>query len=340
MINNDSIKLYVNFNEKFGFIGDIHFADSISSRLDDYMHTCCQKLFAIGDICQKEHVRYLFFSGDVFHKVTCTHECVNKLGNVLLSLQKQGIRMFSIFGNHDLLRNSLQPSSLARTPLQILFDFNILEHINLSKPVEIYRMGIDDFSANSVKITAVDYTEKIPPADRNFDNNILMAHMFFDQKGFLIDEDENISSDQMKNYGYDMAFLGHDHEEHSPSYCGKTVVIRCGSLLRGSVHDYNFKREPGFVIVDDIFNLKHIRKVVVPHHPYQDIISQSALNKKVVSKSEAVNINALQNLAEKLAKTNERDEISEDVILNTIKTDFQIPNNRRKLLLRYINMAE
>lgn len=334
-----AIKLYVEPTDRFGFVGDLHANETMSSRLDQYLDTCCEKLNSIGTICQNENVKYLFFAGDIFHRVSCTHECVNRIGNIFLSLQMRGIRLFSIYGNHDLLRNSLDITALARVPLTTLFNFNIIEHVCFDKPVEVYRIDEEEGTANSVKITCADFGEQIPNADKSFDKNILMAHMFFDQTGFLSGEEENIPRDKMEEYEYDMAFLGHDHEEHPKTFCGNTAVVRSGSLLRGTVHDYNFTREPGFIIVDDIFNPSHVRKAIVPYKDYQDIISQTALNRKTTAKPESVSRENLRNLAERIASagTDNSEFTQEDVILKTIKEDSSISPSRRSILMKYLS---
>ncbi len=333
------IKLYVSPTDRFGFVGDLHFDNTTpSSRLDDYMETCCKKLKSIGDICQAEGVRYLFFSGDIFHKVTCSHECVNYAGRAFISLQQKGIRVFSICGNHDLMRNQLK--QICKSPIQTLFFSGVIEHVNLLSPVEIYRMQKDDNGIGSVKITSCDYTQVVPPADDRFDRNILLAHMFFNKGGFLASDGENIPKDVMESLGYDMAFLGHDHEEYKLTMCGKTLVVRSGSLLRGTVNDYNLQREPGFVIVDDIFSPQDVRKVTVWHRLYKDIISQAALNRKVANATDnAVDHSALRDLAEKLAEAKEKDSSAEDLVLKAIQTDPQVSDKCRKILLDYIRKS-
>ena len=334
-----AIKIHLSQNIKIAFAGDLHF-DNVTptARLDNYMETCCRKLEAIGNICCQENILYLFFSGDVFNKISCTHECVNRLGNMLLSLRKKGIRLFSICGNHDLPRDSL--NRLQQSPIETLFSFGVMEHVSISNPVEFYVTNRRDNSLSSVKITACDYTQTIPVADKNFNVNILLAHMFFNKSEFLFGDEQNITRNRMESLCYDMVFLGHDHEEHPPVMCGKTLVVRSGSLLRGTVHDYNFKREPGFVIVDDILHPQNVRKIAVPNRPYQDIISQTALNRKMENASrDTVDREAIRNLANKLVKARTKDDREEDIILKTIETDNQISFSCRRILLDYIQKA-
>lgn len=334
-----AIKLYVSPDDKFAFVGDVHFDINVSSRLDNYLDTCCGKIEAIGCICQKEGVRYVFFAGDIFNKVNCSHECVNRAGQAFLSLQKKGLRLFAICGNHDLLRNELR--QICKVPAQTLFGFGALEHVSLLAPVEVYKTAGDGGGVMSAKITACDYTQAVPPADKDFDINILLAHMFFAKGSMLAASSENIPKQVMETSGYDMAFLGHDHEEYMPAMCGNTLVVRCGSLLRGTAHDYNFQREPGFVIVDSIFEPQNVRKVVIPYCPYKDIISQAVLNRKtpIDASPDGVDYDALRDLAGKLAEARAKDSSTEDIVLKTIEEDPQVPDACRRILLDYIRKA-
>ena len=320
-------------------MGDVHFGANASSRLDDYMQTVCRKVEAIGDICQQEGVHYVFFAGDIFDKISCSHECVNLAGHVFLSLQRKGLQLFSICGNHDLYRDSLK--RICSTPSMTLYFSGVLEHIHLIRPVEFYKSFNDGNGAYSVKITPCDYTQVPPPADDKFDKNILLAHMFYAKSGVMGDDVQNISKQRMETLGYDMAFLGHDHEPYEPVVCGKTTVVRSGSVMRGTVHDYNFTREPAFIIVDNIFEPATIRKIIIPHRPYKDVISQVALNRKASGKNlDAVDSDALRDLANKLAEAKAKDEkATDDVILKAIETDTQISDNCRKILLEYIQKA-
>ena len=329
-----AIKICLKEKEAVGFVGDIHFDTVISSRLDDYLETCCKKIEAVGDICLKNNVRYLFFAGDIFNRVQCGHECVNRAGQSLLKLKNSGIRLFSICGNHDLPRDSLR--LLGKAPLETLFSFGVMEHISLETPVEFYKDEFFDQNKGCAKITAVDFTQKIPKADRNFDANVLLAHMFFDKSGFLSDEFQNILKDKMAFWFYDMAFLGHDHEEFPVAVCGNTLVVRTGSLLRTTSHNYNFVRKPHIVICDDIFKPKEIRKVFVPCAEFRTIVSQAVINQKELGDVIKDDKEMLQELAGKLSDMKVNDEDTEDAILKIIETDTSISDSRRGLLLSYI----
>lgn len=328
-----AIEIEMGDNKKVAFVGDIHFDNNQPvARLDNYMDTCCHKVDLIGEVCRQEGVRYLFFSGDIFNRINCSHECVNRAGQVLLSLKEKNIRLFSICGNHDLPRDSLD--RLAQSPLETMFRFGIIEHVCAAVPVIFHNSCKEGHKA---LVSAFDYTQEITPADNSFTSNILLAHMFFNQSGVLADESQNISREKMATLGYDVAFLGHDHEEYNPFICGNTLVVRSGSLVRSTAHDYNFTRKPGFIIIDDIYNPVNARKTVIGHKPFTDVVSQAVINKKQKEEN-IVDHGAISNLAKKLS---ERDETgsNEDIIYKAIMEDRQVSGSCRKILLDYIARA-
>lgn len=310
--------------ERIAFVGDVHF-DTMTpaSRIDDYMETCCKKIEAIGDRCRDRHVKYLFFAGDIFHRIQCSHECVNRAGQVLAGLKQKGVRAFSICGNHDLPRDNL--NYLVKSPIETLFSFGVLEHIDLENPVSI--------NGNLVKITACDFTQTPPPADKDYAINILLAHMFYEMGEIMGGPEQNISKETLMSLGYDVAFLGHDHEYHAPEVCGETMVIRPGSVLRGTSHNYNFTRRPCFVIFDIFEKTKDyfFKEEIIPHRPYTDVAAR-----KILEKKEPLDRTAIQKLAERLARV-EDEAAGEDTILQHIKDDPAIPANKKALLLDYIS---
>jgi hypothetical protein len=186
-----------------------------------------------------------------------------------------------------------------------------------------------------VLITPVDYTEYPPKADESAPVNILLAHIFYNASELMADERHNLSKKVVEDLGYDLLFLGHDHEEYPISKCGKSLIIRPGSLLRGTAHNYNFTREPGFIVLNDLTNICEdtIEKVVLEHKKYEDIASSYVLNRKQLSNISGLQ-DVLSNLAEKLSEGSEADG---DRIWDIINTDSELPADCRMLILKYIS---
>ena len=317
------ILLKLNEGEKIAFISDVHVDSKMpDSRVDDIITTLKDKLVDILNKCIAENVKYVFFEGDVVNRVQCPFEPITMLADILLRFKQEGMRCFSILGNHDIVRNSLE--NLDKSPIQILFKLGVLEHISLET-----RVIIND----TVLLSAVDYTEYPIKADKSFNSNILLAHMFYGKSGFLSDEKHNLTDTNILDLGYDLVVLGHDHEDYNDVIVGSTKIVRHGSVLRGTSHNYNFTRKPNFVVIDDIKNPKEVRRIEISHRDYKDVASEYILNKKTFSSMNALQ-DVLSNLADKLVDTTETDS---DRIYNIIMGDEKLPNDCRELLLKYIN---
>lgn len=316
------IKLHLTDDESIAFIGDLHYDNHTpESRIDDIQITLCEKLKSVLGSCIDNKVKHLFFEGDVFNRISCSHESINTLGNALLGFIKHGISLYTILGNHDIVRNNLE--HIEKSPIQTLFTFGVLKHVNLQNLVEIN---------NKVLITPVDYTESLKEAVKSYDYNILLAHVFYEQKGYLAEDKHNVTEKQLKDLGYDYAFFGHDHEEYPLSYCGNCKVYRTGSVLRGTSHNYNFNRIPKFVIMKGLGDKLNCRVVDIPCKKYELVASEYALNKKRLGSASGLQ-NVLSDLADKLSESNQSDG---DRIYEIIKTDKNLPQDCRGLILKYI----
>ena len=322
------IQITLQNDEKLAFSCDLHFDNRTpESRVDDIMETARRKLEDMLKKCQERNVKHLFFEGDLVNRLQISYEAINSLGETLLAFKDAGIELYTICGNHDILRNSME--KLERSPIQTLFTFGVIKHINLSTRVIINK---------KVMITPVDYTEYPPKADETASVNILLAHMFYNANDLIADERHNLTKDVVRKLGYDVIFLGHDHEEYPITQCGKTWVVRSGSILRGTAHNYNFRRKPKFIVLHDLENICEdtLEKVELDHRPYEDIASSYVLNRKQMSSISGLQ-DVLSNLAEKLSESSTADG---DRIWDIINTDPDLSPECRAVLLKYINESE
>lgn len=319
------IQLSLQNDEKIGFVSDLHLdSRTPDSRIDDLMETAQHKLEDMLTKCIERNVKFLFFEGDIINRIAVPHQVINVFGELFMRYKEAGIELFTICGNHDILRNSLE--NIERSPVQTLFTFGVLRHINLDNRVIINK---------KIMITPVDYTEYPPKADPQAPVNILLAHMFYNASELMADERHNLSKKNVEDLGYDAIFLGHDHEEYPIVKQGKSIIVRHGSLLRGTSHSYNFTREPGFVVLNDINDIREetIEKVVVAHKKYEDIASSYVLNRKQLSSISGLQ-DVLSNLAEKLS---EGSDVDGDRIWDIINTDPELPADCRLMILKYIS---
>lgn len=318
------IDIQLNHNESIAVIGDLHFDNNnVSSRIDNLMYTTCDKLDYILKKCIENNVKIVLFQGDVLNRVQVSHEAINLLGKYLLKFKNKGMRLFTIIGNHDMYRNNID--YMVKTPLQTLFTFNILEHINLNTRIVINK---------NILLTPVDYIQYPPCANKNYAINILLAHMFFNKTEFIADKNHNLSINDVKKLNYDFIFLGHDHEEYKPIKVKNSYIYRQGSVLRGTSHNYNFKRNPCFLILSDLinFNANKIKRISIKVQPYKDVISSYIENKKNIQQ-----YNKYTNLLYLATKLTINHNNNYDNILKEIKTTDKINPESKNLLLNLIN---
>lgn len=327
------INLNLKDKENIAFIGDLH-ADSKghSSRIDNIYDVLDMKLNSILDTCKKENVKYIFFEGDIFNRVSCTHEIVNFIGKKFIEFNLNGIKLFTIVGNHDMLRNSLD--GFSKSPLYTLISFNIIKHINLDNKVSIN---------DNILITPVDYTEYPEKADtENYNLNILLAHMFYNVSELLSDKNHNISPENVREWGYDYIFLGHDHEDYKTLKLNTSYIVRTGSVIRGTSHSYNFTKVPKFTIVKNLYEFSETKDKkcivldypVIKHADFDSIVSEEVKRKNNKGFTISGIRDMLNDLANKLADDKHD---SDDIIYEIIKNDENIPPKNKNIIFKYIN---
>lgn len=319
------IQMKLEPDETIAFLGDLHLDNrSVDSRVDDLMQTAKDKLWDILGKCQERKVRALFLEGDVFNRIQVSHEAINEFGSIFMEFKNAGIRIFTILGNHDILRNAYD--NFQKAPLQTMITFGIIEHIHLENRVLIN---------GKVLITPVDYFEYPTKAEPKAGCNILLAHMFYNQSAMMADERHNLSKEVVESLGYDFVFLGHDHEEYKMAQAGKSIVVRTGSLLRGTAHIYNFTRKPCFTVLTDLSDIRKetLERVEISHREFKEVASSYVLNKKSMSTITGLK-DVLSNLAERLA---EGTETESDRIFEILQTDDSLPAECRMLIMKYLS---
>lgn len=319
--------LVVDSNDSIAFILDLHMDSTTpSSRIDDLQETLLDKMDDIREKCIERRVKHIFFAGDIFNRIACTHASVNLLGESFLKFKENGIQLYSILGNHDIVRNSLE--AMEKSPIQTLFSFGVLSHISRDSKV---------FINSKVLISPFDYTEVVEPVPDDYTHmfNVLLAHVFYNASDLLADDKHNIREAEVDRLGYDLMVLGHDHQEYPTIKVNNTTIVRCGAVLRGTAHNYNFTRKPKFVVWKNLDNpsVDNLEYVEIRHRDYRDIASEYVINKKQVGSISGLQ-DVLSNLAEKLADSGESDA---DRILDIINTDKDLPQTCRALILKYLS---
>ncbi len=311
------IQIEMKETEGFGFLGDIH-ADSAqpTSRIDDYSSTVLKKLVSVRDICVENNVTHLMLLGDVFNKIAMPNELINKVGKTFQSFKEKGIEVYSIVGNHDLSRNTID--TLEKSPLSILFNFGVIKHIHVGRRIVINKKTL---------ITGLDYTDELVRGNSKASVNILCAHRFYQN-----DHDEaNISFEDVSDLGYDSIVLGHDHVQYPIVREGRTDIVRPGSLTRGTSHDYNFFQTPRFYA---LFNVNYYHRdnwetYDIPCMDADKIMSSHAKNQKKVKKDLS---SIMSDLVSRISMESGK---KSDSIYDSVKNDEGLDPKVKNLLLRY-----
>lgn len=226
---------------RIAFVGDAHLnMYTPSSRVDDYAVTCIEKLLSLLDVCKMRKVESLVFTGDVFHQTAQSIPFMVSVMAVFSEFQKAGIKVFSIVGNHDIKNELLE--NIEKSPLGLCY---------LSGVIRPLGQITQKTSQGVVVVKGIHFGKPIPPKDvPSYVKSICVAHVFFDM-GFDADD---ISKENCVKLGHDYYVFGHDHVPYEPKKLKgpiNQIVIRPGSFMRASSHEYNVIDRKVFVDIYD-----------------------------------------------------------------------------------------
>ena len=160
--------------------------------------------------------------------------------------------------------------------------------------------------------------------------------MFYKASELFAAGAHNIEDQNVLDWNYDCMVLGHDHVPYPIMRVGKTDIVRPGSVMRGTSHDYNFTRIPCFYVLRKPceYDVTNFEKVDIAAKNFEDIASNFVINKRNTSTLTGLQ-DILGNLAERLAGTdNDR---GGDRIVEMIKQDTEVPNDVKALLFNYFS---
>lgn len=260
-------KYVIQDKARFMVVGDMHLNYATpKSRIDDYAETMMAKLSLLRQSMIENEVKYLICLGDIFHK---PKQPVDFLFRVMMEFSKfkiAGLRVFSIFGNHDLLYDRLD--SYQRTSLGLMEFADFIEPFS-----QITFTG----GSRDVVIYGVHYPNELPEVS-DFDSyNIVAAHMFYN-----IGADNTINKKELDKNNFQMYLLGHDHVPYDlkveKTKSGLVRIVRPGSFSRGTAHAYNNARMVYVDIVSVDEKVEVIRETLNVKKP-DEIFSASVVDK-------------------------------------------------------------
>ena len=276
---------------KIVFVGDTHLsANTPSSRKEtneEYRALQIKKLkYIYEDLTDKDD--WVIILGDVFHSSALSMMSgTPKFYNDIIDIMKSR-RTLTIIGNHDMYYRNEDSHNV--TILDNLFKTGV-EHLEYES---LYVSDGD--SSKTINIYGVDYSHDFPKLESNpNDFNIIVAHSFFEDRFYGAEGNSNLTESAIEQLGqYNLVALGHDHAAYpiTTANNGKTIVVRPGSLLRGTSHTCQINRIPQVAVLDT--ETLECKYEVLPVAPGKEVFKEKVILEKDID----VNVeNILENMS-------------------------------------------
>lgn len=275
---------------KILFVGDLHLSiQSPISRKEDnetWRKLQIAKLKYIYDYAEDIHAECVIYAGDIFNSSSINMMSGQHLIDIVSIFKR--LPSYTIIGNHDMyFRND---DMFNYTILGLMFSVGVLKHLD--------KMWIDD-----VLIQGTDYLKEIPALDKSDiltkpDYAISVSHQLYENSQWASEENSNLTDLEAKTKGYNAYFLGHDHNNYEPALFSDYILLRPGSILRGTSKFCNLYRPVQFYIFDT-----EVKEWYVQNMPVADGLSVFK-DKVVLEKQQKVNLaDIIQKLSFKTEST-------------------------------------
>lgn len=254
------------------FIADPHFTNAIpSSRKDNYPESVKSKYRSIFDLypCQ-----YNIFAGDVFHKSVLPLKYINSMAELEVETRKvDGHRTMVIPGNHDCPFSDLE--YLSQSALGNWIETQLVDRLERFT-IQVGNLEVD--------LLGWDFTKSLPKK-RDGVYTIVVGHAFY-ENSVVKEKELVITADEIKEEGYDMVVLGHDHAKYLPYTVPGTncTVYRPGGFSRGTSNYYNVWKEVSILRVglscvsgDLVCDANYVN---IPSLPPEEVFLEEARNKR------------------------------------------------------------
>lgn len=255
---------------KLFHISDLH----LGKKVYEFSMLTEQK-YAIDQICDLVETYQpdgILISGDIYDKSVPPVEAIQLLDDFLTRLQKIGIAIYMISGNHDsAIRLDFGSRILEEQNIYLCGAFDgTLHHISQQDAYGEIHFYLLPFLKPAMLLpfleeeTHLSYTEAIQwvLAHANIDTtkrNVLLAHQFVTWKGTAEESDSERKTlggideiDASLFFDFDYVALGH---LHSPQRIGKDTIRYGGSLLRYSFSEISQKKGVTIIEIQEKGNL-------------------------------------------------------------------------------------
>jgi hypothetical protein len=217
-------------------VGDVHLSSTNpSSRKDDYAAAILRKISYLASQSHKWDA--VLFLGDIFHLKRVQ---LSYLMDCITVFRQFQCPTYTIVGNHDIYYEDLR--SLRRSPLGILTAAGSLKILgSLSTTDNSFYAEAYHYGNNSL-------APSVDPATYRF--RLALAHAFWGQMFDMRENNIEVVSPRNPNVSkWSAIALGHDHVPYPTESKQGPLILRPGSLSRGSLHSYQLVRDVSYDVL-------------------------------------------------------------------------------------------
>jgi len=221
---------------------DPHFTSmNLDVRRDDYPEALFTKAQRVMQLAIDEKVDLILCGGDLYHTKRIGKPYENRLIELLSDTP---IRQACVVGNHDIYYDD--PVTVSRGPLGTMFSAHVFD----PQPPECL-IEMDDCT-----LLMVPFTPKLEAFKVNSKKPVIIAAHCFLDKGW----DDHFLPPELTNEA-DYILLGHDHVPYEMERRNRALIVRPGSLSRGTRHEPNWNRDVLVAIVDTVEQTARYEKI-------------------------------------------------------------------------------
>lgn len=233
---------------KFVVRTDCHLSDKTpTSRQDDYLNTCLDKLRQIGQIAREEKAIAVLDNGDFFDSTTAKNNSHSMVRKVVELHEDYPCPVYENPGNHDFPYKNLK--YINRMPLGVLFAAGVYKRMD--------DITFEGENGLTVRVVGLPYRSKFTVHDWDIergDEDVLIcaAHAYASKNGGPIfnGNDVAMSYHDLSECSPDFFIFGHWHIDQGIEKVNGKYFMNLGSMTRGSLVQDNLKRIPRVGVVE------------------------------------------------------------------------------------------
>ena len=257
------------------FVGDPHLSSfTPASRIDHYPSVILSKLRYCLETAVRLGFSTVIILGDFGHVRQIPMLYVSIVQKMLREFTDQGLKIFSVVGNHDIAYNRLD--TVDGSILGAVFSSGLVT------PLTVLEL---EMGSLKVRVQGVNYPDPVPPAPEYEGVNLCVIHRFFDTST----EPSFITRQDVVDYGYNVYIFGHDHVEKKPELVEGRLVIVPGSISRGTSHNYNLTKQVVIYSLSAPEGKPSFKRLSIPTKPASEVFSSRVESKKL---SESLDISS------------------------------------------------